>query len=89
MVRTEVQSSALLSVGYDPMVETLEVAFKTTGTVFRYWPVPQTDFDAMTAPGASAGAVFHRLVRSNPLVQSVRVEELTREEQAQEAANRG
>lgn len=40
MERQPVSSSNLLSVGYDPGIETLEIEFKTTG-VYQYLNVPQ------------------------------------------------
>lgn len=61
MNRTPVQSSNILSVGYDPSSLTLEVEFKN-GTVYQYFDVPQSTFDALLA-ASSVGQYLNTNVR--------------------------
>lgn len=46
MERTEVQSSNLKSVGYDPTTSTLEVEFNG-GSVYQYNNVPVSEYDGL------------------------------------------
>jgi hypothetical protein len=60
MDRLPVESSSLLSVGYDPATETLEIEFK--GGVYQYYNVPQVTYDGlMQAP--SVGKYFYAFIR--------------------------
>jgi KTSC domain len=62
MERTPVQSSNIVSVGYDSSVETLEVEFKS-GAVYQYFNVPTLLYEQlMCAP--SVGAFFNANVRN-------------------------
>ena len=61
MERIEVTSSNLLSVGYDPETETLEVEFRSGGT-YRYSGVPISEYQALMG-AASHGSYFHRNIR--------------------------
>ena len=58
MDRASVSSSHLVSVGYDPSAETLEVEF-TNQTIYQYYDVP-TSRHAQTA---NASAVNWRLLQ--------------------------
>lgn len=50
MRRDSVVSSNIVSVGYDPQSETLEVEFQN-GAVYQYYNVPQSIYEAfMAAP---------------------------------------
>lgn len=61
MDRQSVQSSNLVSVGYDPETETLEIEFK--GGVYQYFNVPQFIFEQlMSAP--SHGVFFNANIRN-------------------------
>ncbi len=61
MMRADVVSSALRSVGYDREARVLEVQF-VSGTVYRYADVPADVHEAlMSAP--SHGRYFHQAVR--------------------------
>jgi len=61
MDREPVSSSNLVSVGYEPDAETLEIEFKN-GRVYQYYNFPQFMFDRlMQAP--SIGIFFNAEVR--------------------------
>ncbi|MCW3127858.1 MAG: hypothetical protein JWO03_3516 [Bacteroidetes bacterium] len=61
MKRTWVDSSAILSVGYDPDSKTLEIEFKHGG-IYQYLAVPKTVFiGLMKAP--SKGAYYDEKVK--------------------------
>jgi hypothetical protein len=61
MLRTPVVSSNLASVGYDDPTLTLEVGFRT-GSVYQYYDVPRSVFDAVMA-ASSHGRALSRWVR--------------------------
>jgi hypothetical protein len=46
MERRSVNSSNLLSIGYDPQTSTLEVEFRT-GSIYQYEGVPTDIFDGL------------------------------------------
>ena len=48
MERQFVESSNIMSVGYDPVNMILEVEFKT-GAVYQYYEVPQRIYDGLMA----------------------------------------
>ena len=48
MIRTPVESSNLVGVGYDPATTTLEIEF-TNGAVYQYFDVPQAVYEALMA----------------------------------------
>lgn len=56
MKRDQVASSNLVSVGYDPRSETLEIEFMN-GSVYQYYNVPESIYDALIA-APSAGRFF-------------------------------
>ena len=61
MERASVASSNLISIGYDPASETLEVEFK--GGVYQYYNVPQFMYDQlMQAP--SLGIFFNANIKN-------------------------
>lgn len=61
MIRTPVESSNLVSVGYDPKSKTLEIEFKQ-GRVYQYFEVPAYIFRGlMQAP--SKGKYFNAHIR--------------------------
>jgi hypothetical protein len=62
MERQPVSSSNLVSVGYEPASETLEIEFKN-GHIYQYYNVPQIMFDQLIqAP--SVGTFFNANVRN-------------------------
>jgi hypothetical protein len=62
MKRVPVESSALASVGYDARTRVLEIEF-TSGSVYRYSPVPAEVHDALMA-AESHGGYFTENVRN-------------------------
>ena len=56
MERESVFSSNLVSVGYDPASETLEIEFNS-GSVYQYYGVPSGIYDALMA-ASSKGQFF-------------------------------
>jgi hypothetical protein len=63
MEREPVSSSNLVSVGYNPDSETLEVEFKNTG-VYEYYNVPQFMYERLMQAG-SVGAFFNAEIKNN------------------------
>jgi hypothetical protein len=62
MDRAPVSSSNLVSVGYDPSSETLEVEFKTS-SVYQYYNLPQFMYEQlMQAP--SVGTFFNANIKN-------------------------
>jgi len=54
MKRTRVKSSLVVSIGYDPEKEILELEF-TTGSIYRYEDVPKEEYrDLMKAKSIGA-----------------------------------
>jgi hypothetical protein len=62
MQRTSVTSSSLISVGYDPQSEVLEIEFHSGG-IYQYSGVPQSVYDGMMIAD-SKGKYFHRNVKN-------------------------
>lgn len=60
MNRTPVSSTNVASVGYDPDTQTLEIEF-TSGTVYQYFDVPQTVYEALMASDSAGGFVNSQL----------------------------
>lgn len=63
MDREPVSSSNLVSVGYDPTSEKLEVEFKS-GLVYEYYNVPQFIYDQLMQ-AASIGSFFNAEIRNS------------------------
>jgi hypothetical protein len=61
MDRQAVSSSNLVSVGYDPGSETLEVEF-TSGTIYRYLNVPSFEHERLMAAN-SHGIYFNTNIK--------------------------
>lgn len=62
--RSAVVSRSISSVGYDPGKKILEVEFRASGEVYRYFDVPENIFrEMMTAP--SIGAYLNRRIKGN------------------------
>lgn len=63
MLRKNVDSTNIHSVGYDSESNTLEIEFHSGG-VYRYFNVPQSIYDGlMLAP--SLGSYFHKYIKNN------------------------
>ena len=69
MIRFPVDSKFVVSVGYDPSAETLEVELKEKAdsrrtVVYEYYKVPARVFDALMSPSTkSKGAYFQSDVK--------------------------
>lgn len=63
MQRTQVESSTMVSVGYDAESETLEIEF-VNGQVYQYFDVPPTVHQELLA-SASAGQYFNAAIRGH------------------------
>lgn len=63
MNRTPVNSSNVLSIGYDNGTATLEVEF-SSGSVYEYFDVPQSVYEQLMA-SASVGSALNDLVKGN------------------------
>lgn len=61
MRREPVTSSNLVSVGYDPETQTLEIEFKE-GRVYQYYKVPVEIYQGLMAAG-SKGSYFYSHIR--------------------------
>ncbi|CAM3720491.1 KTSC domain-containing protein [Rahnella victoriana] len=63
MQRVNVVSSNILSIGYDPNTDTLEIEF-LNGGIYEYYNVSQDiHIELMNAP--SIGSYFNRNIRNN------------------------
>lgn len=63
MDRTYIESSALLSIGYDTSTSTLEIEFKNSHQVWQYYDVPEYIwYEFCDAP--SAGKYFNSNIRN-------------------------
>jgi len=63
MLRTQVQSSNLRSIGYDAETQTLEIEF-TSGGVYQYYGVSSATFQGLMN-AASHGTYFHQHIKNN------------------------
>lgn len=63
MRRTPVESTTMLSVGYDSTEQVLEVEF-TSGAVYQYLEVPATVFEKLM-DAESKGRYFNREIRDD------------------------
>jgi hypothetical protein len=68
MERIPVKSSQIVSVGYDPSTQTLEIEFRpmradtTETSVYQYSNVPSKVWDEMHG-AASVGSFFHKRIK--------------------------
>lgn len=68
MNRTPVESSMIVSVGYDPVADILEVEF-TSGHVYQYGEISQETYRELMAAD-SKGQYFHaHILNQYPYVQ--------------------
>lgn len=61
MKRTQVASTHLASVGYDPAKHTLEIEFQN-GRVYQYFNIPEEVYQALMA-AESHGSYFNSYIR--------------------------
>ncbi len=74
MKRTEIESSNIISIGYDAKTQVLEIEFIKHGKadagqgvqspVYQYFKVPQALYDSLMA-SESKGRFFHRHIRND------------------------
>jgi Helicase HerA, central domain/KTSC domain len=62
MQREQVSSSTIVSIGYDPGSETLEIEFQNGG-IYQYYNVPQTIYQQLME-SASKGQFLHAYIRN-------------------------
>ena len=62
MERIPVSSSNLMSVGYDPTTQIMEVGFHTP-SVYQYFDVPQSVYRGLLG-APSKGSYFHQHIRN-------------------------
>jgi len=60
MRRDSVVSSNIVSVGYDPQSETLEVEFQN-GAVYQYYNVPKRIYEALMAAPSKGQFLVHQI----------------------------
>ena len=61
MNRQPIESSVIVSAGYDPDTNTMDVEF-VSGRVYRYFMIPAETFEALTKAD-SAGRYFNETIR--------------------------
>ncbi len=62
IARTPVQSSNVLSVGYDEETQTLEIEYKD-GSVYQYYNVPASVYSELLAT-SSVGRFIHQYIKN-------------------------
>ena len=55
LLRESLNSSALASAGYDPTINMLEVEFTRSGSVYRYYDVPESVYDSLISADSAGG----------------------------------
>lgn len=63
MYRTPVQSSNVVSVGYDSTTMTLEIEF-VGGSVYQYFDVPELEYSNLIG-AESVGGYLHRNIKNS------------------------
>ena len=70
-LKTQIGSSSLASVAYDPENRLLEVVFRRTGHIYDFFEVPRAAYDALMA-AASKGAFLNEAIK--PHFDHIRVD---------------
>jgi hypothetical protein len=70
-LRTKLESSSLASITHDPKEHMLDVQFRRTGHVYRYFDVPRTIYNALLESD-SQDAFLNQIIKPN--FESVRME---------------
>ena len=63
MERQTIDSSLASSVGYEPLTSTLEIEFKSNGSVWQYFDVPESEYNEMM--NGSIGKFFHARIKGH------------------------
>lgn len=63
MIREEVKSTNIRSIGYEPESSTLEIEFHSGG-IYQYFNVPQTSYNGLMS-ASSRGSYFHKYIKDN------------------------
>ena len=63
MIREEVKSTNIRSIGYEPESSTLEIEFHSGG-IYQYFNVPQTSYNGLMS-ASSHGSYFHKYIKDN------------------------
>jgi hypothetical protein len=58
MTRQPVESTSIATMGYDPSQAVLEIEFRKSRNVYRYYSVPETEFRALLDSN-SKGSYFN------------------------------
>ena len=61
MERQYVDSTLATSIGYDSSTSTLEIEFKSGGSVWQYYDVPESTYNEMMS--GSVGKYFHSNIK--------------------------
>ncbi len=59
MKRVAVSSTSIASIGYEPGRRTLEIEFRDSGDVYRYFRVPEEEYDAFMAADSKGTYLNH------------------------------
>lgn len=62
MKRTDVESSSIASIGYEPEPRKLEIEFRQSGDVYLYSEVPVEEYEAFMAAD-SKGTYFNKVFK--------------------------
>jgi hypothetical protein len=71
LLKTQIESSSLASVIYDPEDLLLEVVFRRTGHIYDFFDVPRATYDALMA-ASSKGAFLNQVIK--PRFEHIRVD---------------
>jgi hypothetical protein len=64
LIRTDLESSSLASITYDPKAGLLEVVFRRTGHVYDYFGVPRAIYRALM-DADSKGTFLNQVIKPN------------------------
>ena len=64
LIRTALESSSIAAVVYDPSDGTLEIEYRRTGHVYRYFDVSRAMYRALM-DADSKGAFLNQVIKSN------------------------
>ena len=63
MIREEVKSTNIRSIGYEHESNTLEIEFHSGG-IYQYFNVPQASYNGLMS-ASSRGSYFHKYIKDN------------------------
>lgn len=64
MDRDPVDSSAIVSIGYDQSSSIVEIEFRSNGQVWQYYDVPEITYNEVRAAG-SLGKAFNEVIKNH------------------------